>query len=407
MQGAKIFFEMENLYKTFYQLLSRTNSDFVRYLYPTIKWNNRLIAITGARGAGKTTLILQHIKKTFGDAPKVALYVSLDNIYFSNNRLLDFAHDFDKMGGKYLFLDEVHKYENWSIELKNIYDSLPDLNVVFTGSSMLEIYKGKADFSRRVAHYTLNGLSFREFLLLEKGVDFAALILEDLLENHISIASQINRKIKPLPLFQQYLKEGFYPYYKEDSEIYSDRLLHTVNVVLETDLPAIEKIEVQTIKKIKQLLFIIAQRVPFTPNIKELSEILEVSRKSLLTYLIYLEKAQLVGLLQQDISGLKTLTKPEKIYLDNSNLAFALESEKPDIGNIRETFFFNQLKTVSKVISGGKPDFKINNKYSIEVGGKNKGHEQIMGIQNAYLALDNLEYGFLNKIPLWMFGMLY
>jgi Predicted ATPase (AAA+ superfamily) len=398
---------MENLYKTFYQLLNRTNFDFVRYLYPKVRWNNRLIAITGARGAGKTTMILQHIKKTFGDAPKVALYVSLDNIYFSNNRLLDFAHDFDKMGGKYLFLDEVHKYDNWSIELKNIYDSLPDLNVVFTGSSMLEIYKGKADFSRRVAHYTLNGLSFREFLLFEKGVDFSALNLEDLLENHITIASHINKKIKPLPLFQQYLKEGYYPYYKEDSEIYSDRLLHTVNMVLETDLPSIENIEVQTIKKIKQLLFIIAQRVPFTPNIKELSEILEVSRKSLLTYLIYLEKAQLVGLLQQDVSGLKTLTKPEKIYLDNSNLAFALESERPDIGNIRETFFFNQLKTVSKVISGGKPDFKINNKYSIEVGGKNKGHEQIMGIQNAYLALDNLEYGFLNKIPLWLFGMLY
>jgi len=398
---------MENLYTTFYQLLNRTNSDFVRYLYPKINWNNRLIAITGARGAGKTTMILQHIKKTFGDAPKAALYTSLDNIYFSNNSLLDFAHDFDKMGGKYLFLDEVHKYENWSIEIKNIYDSLPDLKVVFTGSSMLEIYKGKADFSRRVAHYTLNGLSFREFLLLEKGIDFSTLKLEDLLENHISIASQINKKIKPLPLFQQYLKEGFYPYYKEDSEIYLDRLLHTVNVVLETDLPAIESIEVQTIKKIKQLLFIIAQRVPFTPNIKELSEILEVSRKSLLNYLIYLEKAQLVGLLQQDVSGLKTLTKPEKIYLDNSNLAFALETEKPDIGNIRETFFFNQLKTVSKVISGGKPDFKINNKYSIEVGGKNKGHEQIMGIQNAYLALDNLEYGFLNKIPLWLFGMLY
>jgi predicted AAA+ superfamily ATPase len=398
---------MENLYKTFYQLLSRTNADFLRYLYLKIKWNNRLIAITGARGAGKTTMILQHIKKTFGDAPKTALYVSLDNIYFSNNRLLDFAHDFDKMGGKYLFLDEVHKYENWSIEIKNIYDSLPDLKVVFTGSSMLEIYKGNADFSRRVTHYTLNGLSFREFLLLEKDLNFPVLELDDLLENHISIASQINKKMKPLPLFQQYLKEGFYHYYKEDSEFYLDRLLHTVNVVLETDLPAIENIEVQTIKKMKQLLFIIAQRVPFTPNIKELSEILEVSRKSLLTYLVYLEKAQLVGLLQQDVSGLKTLTKPEKIYLDNSNLAFALVSEKPDIGNIRETFFFNQLKTVSKIISGGKPDFKINNKYSIEVGGKNKGHEQIIGIQNSYLALDNLEYGFLNKIPLWLFGMLY
>lgn len=250
-------------------------------------------------------------------------------------------------------------------------------------------------------------MSFREFLLLETGVDFPVLKLEDLLENHISIASQINRQIKPLPLFQQYLKEGFYPYDKEDSEIYLDRLLHTVNVILEIDLPSIENIAIQTIKKIKQLLFIIAQRVPFKPNIKELAEILGVSRKSLLTYLIYLEKAQLVGLLQQDVSGLKTLSKPKKVYLDNANLIFALETDKPDIGNIRETFFYNQLKTVCKVISGGKPDFKINNKYTIEVGGKNKGHEQIAGLKDVYLALDNLEYGFMNKIPLWLFGMLY
>ena len=407
MQGEQIFSKMENLYKTFYQLLNRTNSEFVRYLYPKIRWNNRLVAITGARGAGKTTMILQHIKKNFGDAPKEVLYVSLDNIYFSNNRLLDFAHDFDKMGGKYLFLDEVHKYGNWSQEIKNIYDSLPELNVVFTGSSILEIYRGDADLSRRVVHYTLNGMSFREFILLEKGIDFPVLKLEELLENHIAIASQINKQIKPLPLFQQYVTGGFYPYYQEDREMYADRLLHTVNVVLETDLPAVERIEIHTAKKIKQLLFIIAQRVPFTPNIKELSEILEVSRKSLLNYLIYLEKAQLVGLLQQDISGLRTLSKPEKIYLHNSNLAYALVAEKPDIGNIRETFFFNQLKTVAKVTSSSKADFKINDKYTIEVGGKNKGYEQIAGVKDAYLALDNLEYGFMNKIPLWLFGLLY
>lgn len=398
---------MENLHKTFYQLLNRTNSDFVRYLYLKIRWNNRLIAITGARGAGKTTMILQHIKRQFGDAPKEVLYVSLDNIYFSNCKLLDFAHDFDKMGGKYLFLDEVHKYSNWSQEIKNIYDSLPDLKVVFTGSSMLEIYKGDADLSRRAVHYSLNGLSFREFLLFEKGIDFPVLKLEDIFENHISLASDINKKIKPLPLFQQYLIEGFYPYYKEDREIYAERLLHTVNVVLETDLPAVENVEVYTIKKIKQLLYIIAQRVPFTPNIKELAEIIEVSRKSLLSYLTLLEKAQLVGLLLQDVSGLRTLAKPEKIYLNNSNLAYALESEKPDIGNVRETFFFNQLRTVGSVTSGNKVNFKINGKYTVEVGGKNKGHEQITGLQDACLALDNLEYGYMNKIPLWLFGMLY
>ena len=398
---------MENLYKTFYQLLGRTDLSFVRYLYPKIRWNNRLIGITGARGTGKTTILLQHIKKTYGIAPKEVLYVSLDNIWFSNNRLFDLASDFDKMGGKYLFLDEVHKYGNWSQEVKNIYDSFPDLKIVFTGSSMLEIYKGNADLSRRAVHYVLHGMSFREFLKYDQSVEFETFTLEYILQNHIKTASAINEKIKPLPLFYRYLREGYYPYYKEDSEMYQDRLLNTVNVILETDLPSVESIEIHTIKKIKQLLFVIAQRVPFSPNIKELATILEVSRKSLLNYLTFLEKAQLLNLLQQDVSGLRILSKPEKIYLNNTNLAYALESEKPDIGNLGETFFFNQLKAVSEITSANKADFTVNNKYIFEVGRKNKGYEQIMGLENAYLALDNQEYGFGNKIPLWLFGMLY
>jgi len=398
---------MEALFKTFYQLLSRTESSFVRYLYPKIRWQNRLIGITGARGTGKTTMLLQHIKKSFSDASNEVLYVSLDNIWFSGNRLFDLAGDFDKIGGKYLFIDEVHKYNNWSQEIKNIYDSFPDMKVVFTGSSMLEIYKGNADLSRRAIHYTLNGMSFREFLLLEKKIEFPVITLNDLIDNHLIYASKVNEKIKPLPLFQRYLREGYYPYYREDNEIYGERLLHTVNVILDTDLPAIENIEMHTIKKIKQLLFVIAQRVPFSPNIKDLASILGVSRKSLLNYLTFLEKAHLLNLLPQEVSGFRTLTKPEKIYLNNTNLAYALESEKPDVGNLRETFFYNQLKTVSEVTSAHKADFTINGKYTFEVGGKNKGHEQITGLDNAYLALDNLEYGFGNKIPLWLFGMLY
>ena len=398
---------MDGLFKIFYQLLGRTNFDFIRYLYPKIRWKNRLIAITGARGTGKTTLILQYIKRQFGRMPKEALYVSLDNIWFSNNRLFDLANDFDKMGGKYLFIDEVHKYGNWSQEIKNIYDSFPDLKLVFTGSSMLEIYKGNADLSRRTIHYTLNGMSFREFLLFEKGLEFSIINLPELLDNHLEFAGKINDRIKPLPLFQQYLQEGFYPYYKEDNEMYAEKLAHTINVILENDLPSIENIEIHTIKKIKQLLYVVAQKVPFTPNIKELAETIEVSRKSLLNYLTFLEKAQLVNLLQQDVSGIRTLSKPEKIYLNNTNLVYALESEKPDIGNLRETFFFNQLKTVGKVTSSKRADFTFDDCYTFEVGGKNKGHEQIVGLKNAYLALDNLEYGFNNKIPLWLFGMLY
>ena len=398
---------MENLFKMFYQLLSRTDLAFIRYLYPKIRWNNRLIGITGARGTGKTTILLQYIKRNFGNAPKEILYVSLDNIWFSNNRLIDLISDFDKMGGKYLFLDEVHKYGNWSQEIKNAYDNFPDLRIVFTGSSMLEIYKGNADLSRRAVHYELHGMSFREFINYDQNIEFETFTLEDILQNHIEIASAINERIKPLPLFHRYLKEGYYPYYKEDSEIYGERLLHTVNVILETDLPSIENIEIHTIKKIKQLLFVIAQRVPFSPNISELATILETSRKSLLNFLTTLEKAHLINLLQQNTSRLKILAKPEKIYLNNTNLACALETEKPDTGNLRETFFFNQLKAVSDITSAHKADFTVNNRYIFEVGGKNKGHEQIMGLENAYLALDHQEYGFGNKIPLWLFGMLY
>jgi len=398
---------MENLYKAFYQLLARTDTTFVRYLYSKIRWRNRLIAITGARGTGKTTMILQYIKKSFGKEPKDVLYVSLDHIWFLGNRLFDLASNFEQMGGKFLFIDEVHKYENWSQEIKNIYDSFPNLQVVFTGSSILEIYKGNADLSRRAIHYTLHGLSFREFLLFEKGIEFPAVTLEDLLHNHISLATQVNEKVKPIPLFQQYLKQGYYPYYKEDAELYLEKLLRTINVVLDTDLPAVENIEIHTIKKIKQLLLIIAQRVPFSPNIKELASMLEVSRKSLLNYLTFLEKAQLLCLLQQDVSGLRILAKPEKVYLNNTNLAYALETEKPDIGNLRETFFFNQLKAIGSVTSANKADFTVNDKYVFEVGGQSKGHEQIIGLENGYLALDNLEYGFGNRIPLWGFGMLY
>jgi predicted AAA+ superfamily ATPase len=236
---------------------------------------------------------------------------------------------------------------------------------------------------------------------------FPVITLPELLDNHLEFAGQINERIKPLPLFQQYLQMGFYPYYREDSEMYAEKLAQTINVILETDLPAIENIEVHTIKKIKQLLFVIAQKVPFTPNIKELAEMIDVSRKSLLNYLAFLEKAQLLNLLQQDVSGLRTLSKPEKIYLNNTNLVYALESEKPDIGNLRETFFFNQLKSAGKVTSSKRADFTFDGQYTFEVGGKNKGHEQIAGLKDAYLALDHLEYGFGNKIPLWLFGMLY
>jgi len=398
---------MEELFDIFYRELRKTDLSFQRYLSAEIHWEGRLSAITGARGAGKTTMILQHIKKKFGNSPKEVLYVSLDNIWFSGNRLYDLANDFEKQGGKYLFIDEVHKYENWSQEIKNIYDSFSDLKVVFTGSSMLEIYRGNADLSRRTVHYILQGMSFREFLKFDQNIEFEKFSLEDILQNHIEIASAMNEKIRPLPLFDTYQKQGYYPYYKSDKRFYLSKLANTINLILETDLPAVETIEMYSIRKIKKLLWIISQSVPFKPKITDLAANLGVSRNSLLNYLTILERGGLIHLLQSSAKGVKSLAKPEKIYLNNTNLIYAFDSNKPDIGNLRETFFCNQLKAVSEVTSANKADFTVDGKYVFEVGGKNKGHEQIVGLDHAYLALDHLEYGFGNKIPLWLFGMLY
>jgi predicted AAA+ superfamily ATPase len=398
---------MEELFDFFYRELRKTDLSFQRYLIDEIDWEGRLSAITGARGTGKTTMILQHIKRTFGNSPKEALYVSADNIWFSGNRLFDLANDFEKQGGKYLYIDEVHKYENWSQEIKNIYDCFSSLKVVITGSSMLQIYRGNADLSRRAAHYVLYGLSFREFLKYDQNIVFEKFTLDEILQNHIEIAGGINEKIRPLPLFNAYLKQGYYPYYKSDKRFYLSKLANTVNLILEMDLPAVETIEMYSIRKIKKLLWIISQSVPFTPKITNLAANLEVSRNSLLNYLTILERGGLINLLQSNTKGINSLAKPEKVYLNNTNLIFAFDVNKPDTGNLRETFFFNQLQTVSEVTSAHQADFSVNNKYIFEIGGKNKGHEQIAGLGNAYLALDNLEYGFGNKIPLWLFGMLY
>jgi len=398
---------MEELFDFFYRELRKTDLSFQRYLIDDIDWEGRLSAITGARGTGKTTMILQHIKRAFGNSPKEALYVSADNIRFTGNRLFDLANDFEKQGGKYLFIDEVHKYENWSQEIKNIYDTFSDLKVVITGSSMLQIYKGNADLSRRAVHYVLRGLSFREFLKYDQNIDFDRIALDEILKNHVEIAGSFNDKIRPLLLFNTYLKQGYYPYYKSDKRFYLSKLANTVNLILETDLPAVETIEMNSIRKIKKLLWIISQSVPFTPNITDLAGNLEVSRNSLLNYLTILERGELVNLLKSSTKGLNSLAKPEKIYLNNTNQIYAFEANKPDTGNLRETFFFNQLQAVSEVTSANRADFTVDNKYIFEVGGKNKGYEQIADLPNAYLALDNLEYGFGNKIPLWLFGMLY
>jgi len=400
--------KMETLYFIFVRQLRSVGMNFFRYLHHTIDWSNRLIFISGPRGSGKTTLLLQHILKEFGETPRDVLYVSLDHIWFSANTLYDLGMDFVLQGGRYLFLDEVHKYHDWSREVKNLYDAFPELNIVITGSSILEIYRGEADLSRRAVHYSLPGLSFREFLSFENLLTIEPISLGELLENHVAVCSEITKSVKILPAFSDYLSHGYFPYYKEDVKTYHQRLLQTINTVLEVDLPAVKGIDYASLDKIKQLLYIIAQMVPFTPNISQLSEKIGVSRNSLLAYLRYLESAQVIQTLKPNKGKLGRLTKPEKIYLNHPNYIVAFVGRQlADKGTMRETFFCNQLKRVAEVSSSDIADFKVDHTYFFEVGGRNKGREQIMGLEHAYIAADDIELGFRDKIPLWLFGFLY
>lgn len=398
---------MKQLFATSYQLIERTSTEFVRYLYNEIRWGNRLIAITGARGSGKTTLMLQYIKEHYTAYSNEALYASLDNIWFFRHSLLELADEFHKMGGKTLFLDEVHKYPTWSVEIKNIYDSYPDMKVVFTGSSLLEIHKGEADLSRRAVIYHLHGLSFREFLMFEYGHKVEKVTLSDILTRHVEIAMNVGKVIKPLVAFKEYLSYGYYPFYKEDKVLYHEKLLATLNIILDVDLPSTEKIDYYSIGKMKKLFAILAELVPYIPNVSALSKELEVTRISLLNYLFYLQKTQGLLLLDKEASGIKQLAKPEKIYLGNTNYAYALGGDKTDVGNVRETFFFNQTRVRHAVTYSPKVDFILDGTYSFEIGGKNKTKEELREVPNGYLALDNIEVGYGNQIPLWIFGLMY
>ncbi|MDR1652794.1 MAG: AAA family ATPase [Prevotellaceae bacterium] len=400
---------MKQLFSAFYRKSEETDMRFERYLKNQVDWSNRLIAITGARGTGKTTMLLQHIKEQFGNNPEDVLYAGLDNIYFSSNNLYSLADDFYSLGGKELYLDEVHKYPTWSQEIKNIYDDFPKLKIVFTGSSMLQIFKSDADLSRRVRHFQLFGLSFREFLIFEGLLQKSQtpFSLEEILENHVSIAQKLIREITPLPAFYKYLQYGYYPYYQEDIAGYGERVLQTFNTVMESDLPNVESIDFYSINRIKKLFYILSEMVPFTPNISQLSQMVDVTRASLMNYLQLLEKSHSVLLLKQKSTGIRQMVKPEKIYLQNTNYNYALSAENPEIGNLRETFFFNQMQQNHKVTYTEQTDFCVDDKYYFEIGAKNKTAKQIKNLDNTYLALDGLTTGFRNEIPLWIFGFLY
>jgi len=397
---------MENLYANYRKRIDSEKSFYLRYLHNDIDWNERMIGIIGARGAGKTTLMIQHIRETFTDRNN-ALYVSLDNLWFSNHSLTELCDHFCAFGGTHIFIDEIHRYPNWAIELKNIYDNYPELHIVFTGSSILEIYKSDADLSRRAMKHELHGLSFREYLALENVMDIKPFSLEEILRNHTNIASDISSTVKILPLFKAYLEHGYYPFYRESIKNYSSKLENVVNTIIEIDLPSIEKIDYNGVFNIKKLLMILASLVPYTPNIEKLSNEMNLNRASTLKYLTYLNKAELINVLLPTNKGMSMLTKPEKIYLNNTNLLYALTSARVDEGNVRETFFMNQLMVGHKVSVAKKGDFLIDGKYTIEVGGKKKSFDQIKDLADSFVVADNLEIGWGNKIPLWLFGFCY
>lgn len=397
--------ELEPLYRQQAQKLKHTQTSLHRYLFNQINWKDRLIGIKGPRGTGKTTLLLQHIKEHF-DNRDTLMYLSLDDLWFSNHDIIETIEYLYSYGVRYLFLDEIHHYMNWQMLIKNLYDTYKELHIVFTGSSMLEIKDGEGDLSRRAIIYELRGLSFREYLAFENIIQIDSYTLEDLISKHEIIAENICSKIQILPTFDNYLKYGYYPFYNEVYNGYWERVKATANTVINIDYPKINSVHLDTLNKMKKILMVLASRVPQVPNMNKLYQELETDRNHGLKMIYALQDGGLLSLLTNKAKNLKNLSTPDKIYLNNTTLMYAL-STSVDIGTARETFFFNQMSKDHEVTYPKCGDFLIDDIYHFEVGGKNKTFEQIKDIPNSFLAVDNIEIGRKNRIPLWMFGLLY
>lgn len=389
---------MERLYEFFYRKLKNTPVEFFRYKYNQIKWESRAFGLVGPRGVGKSTMLLQYIKQNLDT--KDTLYVSADNLYFAEHKLVDLADRFVKMGGKHLFIDEIHKYEGWSRELKQIYDSYDDLQIVISGSSILDIYKGMADLSRRMPIYEMQGLSFREYLRLFHGIDVPVYSLKDIL-THKAVISGVEH---PLPLFHDYLKRGYYPFGR-DAE-FEIELMQVINQTMEIDIPMHIKTNISVGRKLKSLIMVVSKSVPFKPVMQKLADVTGISRNDIPDYLIYMERAGMISQMRNATGGLRGLGKVEKLYLDNTNLIYTLAPERADIGNVRETFFMNQTRVCNDVRSSDIPDFEIDGKV-FEIGGRKKGQKQIESADDGYIVKDDIESGYANVIPLWAFGLNY
>lgn len=393
------------LITVYHRKLTETSLSFKRSLYFSINWDVRMLGIKGEKGVGKTTLVLQHIKETF-DNPDEALYVSMDNLWFKTHSIMDLVDYLYSKGVYYLFMDEIHKCPDWTSVLKNLYDNYPRLNIVYTGSSMLRIDNSRVDLSRRQTLYKLNNLSFREYLKYEGIASFNSYLLEDILKNHVKYAMEITSEVKVLKYFQDYLSHGMYPFYKESHSDYHIRLSEAVIQTLESDLPAVEDVTFETVQKTEKLLMITAESLPFVPNIKRLCEALGTTRDSCLKMLYALDRAGVMNLLTAELKNYKRLVSPDKIFLGNPNMMFALGG-KTEIGTIRETFFANQVGALNTLQYPRKGDFFACGKYLFEVGSAGKSFEQIKDESDSFLAVDDTEIGVGSRIPLWLFGFLY
>lgn len=384
-----------------------------RYLYHQIDWDGRCSLIIGQRGVGKTTLMLQYLKENYYDSQKV-LYISVDNPYFKNISLYEFAIEFEKYGGERLFIDEIHKYKEWSSHIKSIYD-MTKLKLVISGSSMIQIHTQEADLSRRVRLYRLANLSFREYLSFKKIANFSAYSIEEIFNNHLPLANTILEEIRPLAHFDDYLTNGCYPFLLEGDEGYHHLLMGVINQILEVDFPYSTNINFSQIDKIKKLVYLLSTSVPLKPNISKLAQAIEVSRPTLLEYIHYLELGSLTNSVNQKARGYGVISKPDKLFMYNTNLMRAI-SHNSDKGTQRETFFVNQIKSSlynqpslidENILLSDKGDFRVLNRYIVEIGGKNKSFEQIKDMKDSFVIADNIEVGFGSKVPLWLFGFLY
>ena len=398
---------METLFKKHHILISQVSMDIVRDMMKNISWEKQLVAIRGSRGVGKTTLIRQYIKQMYGVNAGEVLYCVLDSLFFTNHTLLDLAERFQLMGGKHLFLDEVHKYPTWSKEIKEIIDLYPDLKITFSGSSLLQILNADADLSRRVLSYDMEGLSFREYLHFYKGIQLPVRSLDEILSRPDAICEEINRVCRPQAMFEQYLRAGYYPFFDGEEEEYYSRIENVVSFIIDQELTQFCGVDSANTRKIKALMLFLAENVPYEVNIAKLATYLELNKQTVLAYLSYLQRAELLHLLYSDNKSVTRLQKPDKIYLHNPNMFYALGQQR-QIGTIRECFVVNQL-SVNHTVEYGKAngDFRIDGRITFEVGGKDKTFDQIADLPDSYILADSMEFPIGKKLPLWLVGMGY